>query len=274
MTTITAELTKTASVTFATTDQAAGKAFTITDFMLHGLIKKVKLRADHNAGQLTDWSALINDGTGIAPGDTSIAYDNASGTLVANDYILIDNEVMKVTAVGPPLTVTRAQKGSAAAYHDDNVGIYKLNDGFTLQIYKDSAKEPKDMVLELAALLTGTGTTDAAITLGNKYIELSADIKNVQNNDVIRIADTVSEEALVQHNTGDVATAAYDYVVYVYDSLAAHDSGKTVEKVCVYDLPVSYKSTADTLYCTLQLMEASLASDVDVELEILIDKYD
>ena len=270
------EVTKTSEITFATTDQSAGKAFTITDFMQHGMIKKVKFRADMTAGQLTTVSALVNDGTGLAPADVSLAFDGKSGTFTNGDYLAIQDEIVKINDADPntsPIVVIRAQKGTIASYLDDNAQITKLNNGFKLQLFKDSNKKPKEMVLELSALMTAVGTTDAAILVTDKKIELSADLKNVDKNDTVRIADTIPEEALVQHNTGDVTTAAYDFILYVYDSLAAHDTAKTVEKQCIYDIPVPYKSGATTLYGTIQLMEASLAANKTVNIEIIADKY-
>ena len=271
-----AEVTKTSEITFATTDQSTGKAFTITDFIKHGMIKKVKFRANMTAGQLTTVSALVNDGTGLAPADTSLAFDNKSGTFTNGDYLSIANEIVKINDADPntsPIVIIRAQKGTTAGYIDDNVQITKLNNGFKLQLFKDSNKKPKEIVLELSALMTAVGTTDAAISASDKKIELSSDLKNVDNNDTVRIADTVSEEALVQHNTGDGAAAAYDFILYVYDVLAAHNTAKSVEKQCIYDIPVPYKSGATTLYGTIQLMEGSLAANKTVNIEIIADKY-
>ena len=271
-----AEVTKTSEITFATTDQSIGKAFTITNFPKHGMIKKVKFRANMTAGQLSTVSALVNDGTGLAPADTSLAFDNKSGTFTNGDYLSIVNEIVKINDADPntsPIVIVRAQKGTTAGYIDDNVQITKLNNGFKLQLFKDSNKNPKEMVLELSALMTAVGTTDAAISASDKKIELSSDLKNVDNNDTVRIADTVSEEALVQHNTGDGAAAAYDFILYVYDVLAAHNTAKSVEKQCIYDIPVPYKSGATTLYGTIQLMEGSLAANKTVNIEIIADKY-
>ena len=270
------EVTKTSEITFATTDQSTGKAFTITDFIKHGMIKKVKFRANMTAGQLTTVSALVNDATGLAPADTSLAFDGKSGTFTNGDYLAIQDEIVKINDADPntsPITIVRAQKGTTASYLDDNVQITKLNNGFKLQLFKDSNKKPKEMVLELSALMTAVGTTDAAISASDKKIELSADLKNVDNNDTVRIADTTSEEALVQHNTGDVVTAAYDFILYVYDSLAAHNTAKSVEKVCVYDIPIPYKSAGTTLYGQIQLEEASLAANKTLNIELIIDKY-
>lgn len=270
------EVTKTSEITFATTDQSAGKAFTITDFIKHGMIKKVKFRANMTAGQLSTVSALVNDGTGLAPADTSLAFDGKSGTFTNGDYLSIANEIVKINDADPntsPIVIVRAQKGTTASYLDDDAQITKLNNGFKLQLFKDSNKKPKEMVLELSTLMTAVGTTDAAISASDKKIELSADLKNVDNNDTVRIADTTSEEALVQHNTGDGAAAAYDFVLYVYDVLAAHNTAKTVEKVCVYDIPIPYKSDGTTLYGQIQLEEASLAANKTLNIELIIDKY-
>lgn len=262
----------TASIAHLTTDAGAGKAFTVASFPTHGIIKKLKVRADFIAGQQTAGSALVNSATGIAPADTSIAYDGVSGSFAINDYIWIDNECMLVTVVGTPFTVTRAQKGTVAGYHDDNTQITKANNGLRLVLYKDSTKKEVDRVIELNNLMTWLGVTDGAITAGDKLFGLTADIKNVDKDDYVLIDDTTDEEAIVQNVNHDVASATYDYTIFVKDTLAAHAITKDVYKQIVYDIPTPYKSTATTLYGTLSVDEA-ISATVNVTLEITTDKY-
>jgi hypothetical protein len=90
----------------------------------------------------------------------------------------------------------------------------------------------------------------------------------------VRIADGASsEEALVQNNVGNCVSGTYDYNLYVYDGLGSHASSKTVEKVCKYDIPVPYKSSAGTLYGRLHLMESHLGSNLSINIDIKGDKF-
>jgi hypothetical protein len=261
-----------AAIAHLTTDAGTGKAFTVSNFILHGIIKKIKLRADFTAGQRTAGSALVNNAAGIAPADTSIAYDNVSGSFAIGDYIWIDNECMYVSAVGTPFTVTRAQKGTVAGYHDDNAQITKANNGIRLVLYKDSNKKEAERILELNNLMTWKGVTDAAITAGDKLFGLTADIKNVDKDDIVYIDDTTPEEAIVQNVNHDVISATYDYTVFVKDALAAHAITKDVYKQVVFDIPTPYKATATTLYGTVFVDEAITAT-VNITLVLIVDKY-
>jgi len=267
----------TKNLTFATTDAAAGKADTITSFPYNCIIRKINFRADMTAGQQTAVDALVNDATGLSPTDTSLAFDGKTGDFVNGNYYIFvgTGEVFKINDVDPntsPITIVRGQKGTTAAYVDDNEQIVALNHGWTLDIFKDSDKKHKEKILSLEVLMTAKGMTDAAITADDKDIDLSADLKNVGKGDWVRITDTTSEEALVQYNTGDVANAANDFQLWVRDALAAHDTAKVVEKLCVYDIPVDYRSSGTTLYFTLQCMETNLAANADIDIEVEVDK--
>ena len=257
--------------------QDAGTAFTIGGFMTHGYIKEVKFRANYTCGTLTTVSALVNDASGILVGGTVIAYDNKAGSFQNGDYIEIGNEIMRINDASPgttPLIVVRNKKTSGTAgFIDDNEGIVRLNSGFTLQLFKDSNKYQYEMPLELSALMTAKGVTDASISSGNRRIELSADLENVDTLDTVRIADTTSEECLVQHNTGDCVAAAYDFNLFVQDALGSHPTSRTVEKICKYDIPTLYKSTAGTLYGRLNLMEALLGSNLSININIKTDEF-
>lgn len=72
-----------------------------------------------------DVTAAINNGSNITSGATTIAYDTlAGGTIVAGDYIKIDNEYMWVVSkTDTEYTVKRAVWGSTAASHLDNAVI-------------------------------------------------------------------------------------------------------------------------------------------------------
>lgn len=72
-----------------------------------------------------DVTAAVNNGSNITSGATTIAYDTlAGGTIVAGDYIKIDNEYMWVVSkTDTEYTVKRAVWGSTAASHLDNAVI-------------------------------------------------------------------------------------------------------------------------------------------------------
>lgn len=73
-------------------------------------------------GGLTNTGATqttVNEGATFSSSDTTLTVTSATG-IVANDFILVGNEIMKVTAVSSnDLTVTRAQKGTTATTHAD-----------------------------------------------------------------------------------------------------------------------------------------------------------
>ena len=61
----------------------------------------------------------INEGATFSNSDTTLTVTSGTG-IAANDFILIDNEILKVTAVSTnDLTVTRGQSGTSAASHAD-----------------------------------------------------------------------------------------------------------------------------------------------------------
>jgi hypothetical protein len=261
-----------------TTDQDAGKAFTISSFPEHAQIKKISVRADFTAGQQSNTgSALINDGTGVAPADTSIVYDGDSPTdlFATDDQILIDSEWMDVTAVNTStntLTVTRGIKGTMAAYHDDNAVITKGNHGIRIVLFKDSSKKYSERIIELSSMMTYKGITDAAISANDDYFGLTADIQNLGNNDFLVIEDTADEICKVQNVNHNVVSATYDYTIFVQDDLAAHDITKNVKKLIIFDLDVPYSSGAGTLYGTV-FVDEKITATTNVKVEIETDSY-
>ena len=65
----------------------------------------------------------INEGATFSNSDTTLTVTSGTG-IVANDFILIDNEILKVTAVSTnDLTVTRGQSGTSAASHTDGTVV-------------------------------------------------------------------------------------------------------------------------------------------------------
>lgn len=260
-------------VSHATSDEDAGKAFIIPLFPIHGVIKLIKIRANLNGGQGTTWTGTVNDGTGVAPADVSIAYDGEVGNIAVGDYIKWENEIMRVSAgVATPLTVVRGLKGTKAAYHDDNTTMTKLNNGIRIVLYKNSSKLEVDRIIELDNILSWNETTDAAISLNDEFLTLDADILNIRTDDYIFIDDTTDEEAIVQSVNHNVINATYDYSIFVKDGLAAHTITKEVYKQSRYDIPIPYKSVASVLYGSVFLDE-NITGTVTVTIDIKTDSY-
>lgn len=72
-----------------------------------------------------NFTALLNDATGINTTDTAVTYDGGAGTKPSLPFVIkIGTEEMKVTAdSGTVFTVTRAYNGTTAASHADNAAI-------------------------------------------------------------------------------------------------------------------------------------------------------
>jgi hypothetical protein len=260
-------------VTHATTDEDTGKSFTISEFPMHGIVKLIKIRANLNGGQGTTWTGTVNDGTGVAPADVSIAYDGEVGNIAVGDYIKWENEIIRVSAgVATPLTVVRGLKGTKAAYHDDNTTMVKQNNGIRLVLYKDSSKTEVERVIELDNILTWNETTDAAISLNDVFLTLDADILNISKDDYIFIDDTIDEEAIVQAVNHNVINATYDYSIFVKDPLAAHTITKEVYKQSRYDIPIPYTSISSTLYGTI-FIDENITATVTITIDIQTDTY-
>ena len=261
------------SVAHLTTDADAGKAFTITSFPAHAQITAIRVRADWTAGQQADTgSALVNNGSGILPAGTAVAYDAAVADFAVLDYIWIDDECMRVSADdGSTLTVVRGMKGTMDAFHDDNATIVKANHGVRVVLFKDTNKNYSERIIELSSIMTYKGVTDALISANDDYFGLTADIQNLGHNDFLVIEDTADEICRVQNVNHDTVSATYDYTIYVQDDLAAHDTTKDVKKLMVYDLDTPYNS-GTTLYGTV-FIDEKIAGTVNVEVEVFTDSY-
>ena len=215
---------------------------------------------------------MVNNGSGIAPGGTTIAYDNAVADFAVNDYIWIDDECFSVSAdTGSSLTVAGGKKGTMQAFHDDNATIVKANHGVRLVLFKDTNRNYSERIIELSSIMTYKGVTDAAITATDDYFGLTADIQNIGHNDFLVIEDTADEICRVQHVNHDTVSATYDYTIFVQDDLAAHDITKDVKKLMVYDLDTPYDS-GTTLYGAV-FIDENIGSTVTVDVEIFTDSY-
>ena len=71
-------------------------------------------------------STTINEGGTFSDSDTTLTVTSGTG-IANNDFILIDQEILKVTNVSTnDLTVTRAQNGTTAATHADGATVFLI----------------------------------------------------------------------------------------------------------------------------------------------------
>lgn len=72
--------------------------------------------------------STIDEGTTFSASDTTLTVDNAASLSIAiNGYIIIENEILQVTAIsGDNLTVTRGQLGTTATTHADLTAVVKV----------------------------------------------------------------------------------------------------------------------------------------------------
>ena len=262
------------SVTHLTTDADAGKSFTITSFPDHAQITAIRVRADWTAGQQANTgSALVNNASGILPGATTIAYDNAVADFAVDDYMWLDDECFLISAdTGSSLTVAGGKKGTMEAFHDDNATIVKANHGVRLVLFKDANRNYAEKIIELSEIMTYKGVTDAAISENDDYFGLTADIQNMGHVDFIVIEDTVDEICRIQNVNHNTVSATYDYTIFVQDDLAAHDITKDVKKLMWYYLTTPWNS-GTTLYGTIFIDEKDAGSTINVEVEVFTDSY-
>ena len=70
----------------------------------------------------------IDEGTTFSASDTTLTVDNSASLSIAiNGYIIIENEILQVTAIsGDNLTVARGQLGTAATTHADATAVVKV----------------------------------------------------------------------------------------------------------------------------------------------------
>ena len=115
----------------------------------------------------------INEGAAFAKSDTTLTV--TSGTTlgaVANSYILIGSEVLKVTAVSTnDLTVTRAQDGTTAAAHADGAKVYRLTE--TTIATGNAADNGATTTATTIDVTLNTAALDAAV---NSYIQIGSEV--------------------------------------------------------------------------------------------------
>lgn len=73
-------------------------------------------------------ATTIDEGATFSSSDTTLTVDNAASLSIAvNGYIIIENEILQVTAIsGDNLTVLRGQLGTSAASHADATAVTKV----------------------------------------------------------------------------------------------------------------------------------------------------
>ncbi len=271
-----AEVTET--VTHATSVASTGCLDSVDLGTSFGSIVRLRVYASLTAGQLVNWTGYINNGSGLSATATSFAYDGGSGTLDQNDYIQIDNEILKVTSnpTTTPLTCERGKKGTLAEYHDDNTLMVKCNHGLRISFYPDSNRKENECLFTLRGILTGKWTNDAAVSTGAHMIPLDADptlLPDFGEGDLILIDDTADDLVTVQSVFGNVANATYDYSLSIYEAMATHVSGKPVYRVLQFDVPIPFALAGGTvLYYTVQV-DQKIAANVPVTMKFLIDDY-
>lgn len=274
------EVTKTITFTSAT-DAHIGDDDSIVLPVQTGRISRLRIRAGSashfKSGQQVSGTALVNDGTGIVPADTSIAYDNQSpaDAFAVDDYIKIDNEILFITADdGSTLTVTRARKDTLAEYHDDNATITKLNNGLRIAFYPNSSYNEEEKIFEWTDVNIAEFVTDAAITLNDEYLGLTTDPTLVTDfgiGDLILIDDTTDEVAMVQSVFGNMVAAAYDNTISVQAPLAAHAITKDVERLLQYDVPIPFKMDSGTTLYIRTNIDEKITEDITITITVLVD---
>ena len=269
------------TIAHATTDAAAGKTATIDLTANHGMLTRLRFRADYISGQQGAWSGLVNAANGYAPADTSIAFDGGVGTLTGGKYVKWGEEICLVGGSGTittPMTLTRAQKGTTATYHPDNEQIVLLNDGVRLEFYPNSNYLPSERLFVWDQIMTGKWVTAAAISANATALYTTTDPTVVSDFgfDSLILIDPAGtpEYKRIASVHGDVANNTYDKAVFVQGALAAHDNTKDVFRLHQFDvpIPVKFATSATTLYVKMFVDEA-ITGTVTGTLEVIADKW-
>lgn len=250
-----------------------GVAFTIGSFMKYGIIKKLTIRGSYTCGTLYSWAAYSSNLTGITPALASIAFYNKTGTVIINDYVGIDNEIMQVSGTTAAyLTVTRGVKGTSKTYHEHASTITKMINGVRVCLYSNSMKKESARVLCLNNAFIYSGLTSGSINVNGTVIRMTAAPKNLNNEDYILVQDIIPETAIVQKTFGSVL-GAFDNTIFVKGTLALHASAKNVQKVIIYDIPTPYNGSSNTLYGHLYIDERLPAGTIGITIGITCDKF-
>ena len=121
----------TVSVTASSSDSGNGGGSTVGTYQINTGLDNTVGGTGFGAGQYggTTSGALsttINEGGTFSDSDTTLTVTSGTG-IANNDFILIDEEILKVTNVATnDLTVTRAQNGTTAATHADGATVFLI----------------------------------------------------------------------------------------------------------------------------------------------------
>ena len=121
----------TVSVTASSSDSGNGGGSTVGTYQINTGLDNTVGGTGFGAGQYggTTSGALsttINEGGTFTDSDTTLTVTSGTG-IANNDFILIDEEILKVTNVATnDLTVTRAQNGTTAATHADGATVFLI----------------------------------------------------------------------------------------------------------------------------------------------------
>ena len=121
----------TVSVTANSSDSGNGGGSTVGTYQINTGLDNTVGGTGFGAGQYggTTSGALsttINEGGTFTNSDTTLTVTSGTG-IANNDFILIDEEILKVTNVATnDLTVTRAQNGTTAATHADGSTVFLI----------------------------------------------------------------------------------------------------------------------------------------------------
>jgi hypothetical protein len=248
-----------------------------------GIIRRIRVWGTYIPGQRTAGTFLVNNASGIAPDGTELAYDGLVGTLptagneATGDYIWIDGELCRVSAgTSTPLTIVRGLCGTAGAFHDDNAVIRTANDGLRLKLFAANAESSANLLFDWRRIYTGCWTTDASISAGAKVLTLTASPATLPDfgyGDFIAVDDGTMDIVPVQAVYGSVAGTTYDDSIATLWALGAHDTSKTVYRLCQWDEPIAFKldGTATNIYVSLY-PEQLLPGSIDIVIQFLIEK--
>ena len=124
----------TVSVTASSSDSGNGGSSVVGTYQINTGLDNTVGGTGFGAGQYGGTtsgaaSTTINEGGTFSNSDTTLTVtsSNPGHQIVANDFILIEEEILKVTNVSTnDLTVTRAQEGTAAATHADGTTVFLI----------------------------------------------------------------------------------------------------------------------------------------------------
>ena len=199
-----------------------------------------------------------------------MTYGKSVATAISTDAAILTTGALSGTVTFTNASTAVSGAGTSFLSEVSVGGQIQLDGDGT---YVTVASVTNDTALVLTAAYPDAGGAGAATRATDTHFGVTEDIKNVGPGDFIMILDTANELCRVQNVNHDVASATFDYTIFVKDDLSAHDITKRLEKVVVFDLDIPYSSSAGTLYGTLQVDEA-IANTVNATIDIETDSYE